>query len=408
MKILFIPEIYYLSYESFLSVIRATRADGFDSYLLLKYPFHKAWEENEYSEQRLEVDNCPYKKIVLQDNCEHKNIYFKIINLLIILFNSFKIYRMFLREKPDAIVINSDLGGIYIRIAQELCLVLKIKIFIIHNIRNVETKTRKRKGWNKWFRFLFCDDYTIGAYTGSSIIFSASNSMRDEIVLQGIDASRIFVVGDPRTKALSLNRDNRKKNIDSTIILYCTEVIQESYGNIYTKMLNCWLLKCFTEIATIHKIKVIVKLHPREKEHLSIYSYYYDLFGNNSELFDIVGDHFDNVGIISRSDIVLGHYTDMLFQAAVLKKPIIAMNYLASRTHLIFSESIDNANEIVSHNSLETKNKIIRLIVERKYREKMVAIAIRLSSEKNGDHSNNDEEVATMIARLIRKELSKK
>ncbi|MFA6075363.1 MAG: hypothetical protein WCV63_04560 [Negativicutes bacterium] len=403
MKVFFIPETYYLSYLTFLNVIVEAKKENIDAYMLTVFPFARKWEEKIYTNEKFIMNDCPRKKIYLFPNIVPKKRYESLIENFVIMVNSIILLIYMIIERPDAIVINSDLGGTYIRMFQEICLLLKKKIFIIYNHRIIDNKSfskSKSKIW-KYFKVLSFSDYRIGAYTQKSTIFAASNKMKDEIIALGIDSSRVIVVGDPRksTNIVDVRRANEKNKI---VILYCTEVMQEIYSKTYVFLLNKWLKKMFVYLAKNHdNLEIVVKLHPREKEHPRIDRFYSELFGD-STLFKIIDDQSLNDEILISADIVVAHYTDMLRMAAWQKKVILSIELYNKSKFSLFTKRSQTEKDMLVQNISELQDKMSKAILNSEYRAYMSTLAYNWVCDIDENQFVDSSKAAEKIAIIMK------
>ncbi|MCX7971061.1 MAG: hypothetical protein N3A57_05820 [Negativicutes bacterium] len=345
-KVLLIPLNYYLSYGAFLNIAAALRKhENVEAILMVIRPLHKSWEENVYNAERFARDNLQIATVRLFGQVPRKNnrlgvwdFVRKSLNAAKLLLNVLLLAKFMLRMRPDAIVINSDLGDFHVRVIQKVCLQLNIAIFIVHNIRNVGTETTLRKSGRieKIFRY---PGTVIGSYTSKSVILSATDDFKREIVEQGISEARVIVVGDPREipDTPSFSRAGVTRRDRGISVVYYTEVIQERYGYAYVLALHNWLGESFARLLDIEGVRIFVKLHPREIE----YPY---LSARSDEIFSLYGiaclecgEKLAKMAGDSRQ-IAVGHNTDMLRQAARKSIPVIGIDYLGDLRFSMFGD----------------------------------------------------------------------
>lgn len=280
-----------------------------------------------------------YKKVNMIKKNDSSSLFFSFLYLPVLAINSLLIIINIIKLKPKAIVLGTDLGGLYIRILQSLLSTFtKIRFIVIQNTNFLDTTSRKEIepnfpvfirllinffGLNRIF--YFSSDIP-GSYLNSSFVLCRDLESQ-EIIRKS--SKNTMVYKSPllinTKKSFSLN-DNTKKTL-----VYYTEVLDEifDYNSVifFYKKLFCSLIG-LSNFGFILK----VKFHPRENHRIISF-----LIDNYSDNVDFVFNDCNVEELIVNSDLTIAVSSAILKKSLLLKVNILKIDF-DSNLDLIFTE----------------------------------------------------------------------
>lgn len=202
-----------------------------------------------------------------------------------------------------------------------------------------------------------------------------------EAILDGLEASRIEITGQPYFETLmqkmdyitqSTIQDIRKQiNVEKNdfVITFASEPVSVDYrGNIDEQ--DYWgftektifeeLIKAIEDVAIGFKgkISIIIKLHPREGK--NSYMDVIEHFNNNNVKIALV-ENFDSCSLIAASNLVCGMSSMFLIEAAVTGKPVISITIGLKRESPFILDRIGVLKSVLSAEELREKLKLIMI-----------------------------------------------
>lgn len=165
--------------------------------------------------------------------------------------------------------------------------------------------------------------YTLIAVTGEYT--------KEMLVSQGLDASKIVVIGQPRWDELVTQHPNSntekvtntlRLNPAKRIILLTTQPLVES--NMWTKEdRELFITTIINTVARIEGYTLIIKLHPRDTRDA-----YEEIIHHHNLKDKCILYQNENLHALLRScDVLLTHICTTALEAMILKKPVIAVDF---------------------------------------------------------------------------------
>lgn len=258
-------------------------------------------------------------------------------------------------EKPALVVVSGDIADINTRLFLSICQFRSIKVLMIpitipgRGVINPDPKKNiPMANLVKLFlrglgleRVVFFRDWVLGSFHKDSIIALDDENTKRLLCENGISNKRLVVVGnlawDEIYATLQLPIEQIKESVfktigcekDKRIVVYCTEIIQSIYGVDYFLKINQLLYNAFELLPD--NIKVIIKYHPREPE--DIIELYKQIFTGGRYFFI---RNIDNYFLIRSSDVVIGFYSAILNEAALLDVPVLSMRINSNNAPMRF------------------------------------------------------------------------
>lgn len=311
---------------------------------VLHLPCNPVDESAQYGPERFARDHCPVQRLELLRASIGTGPWMRPLQLTAFVVDRRRLRRFLTAERPDVVVVGSDLGNAHIRLLLDLCNELRIRTMILATVASGPLPhsgpekggaggrgpvARMLRALNLE-RVLTFNHWTTGRYDTSALIAVATPALREQLVQQGIAADRIVVTGSPRHDQLYHIRQapvvQSKPEIfsrlrlpsESRLITYCTERIQDVYGRGYLTRLNTALALAFDALP--EECRVMVKLHPREtaadeEGFASTFS---------GERYRLVRD-LELFPLLRASDLVVGHFSAVLTDSMLLGTPTLSI-----------------------------------------------------------------------------------
>lgn len=417
MKVMFFLQNFYICYEPFQRVVAQLRNMGIDAYYtyidyINKYGFERIIDEHKITNHLV--------KLPIQDIIRPKENFF--VNLLRspkFMIDQYNLKRFVCTNKPDMVVVLLDVGDFYARLLMDICKTLGIKVLILAFIpiasKFINPAPDKGIPYTPIIRFLsrllgfentiFFRSWVIGSYHQEAIIAVPDNGSRELLVNNGISGQRIAVTGSPSDdrlyELLSQPVDQIKTELcdslecskNSWLIVYCTELIQQIHGDDYLYEINSILKEAFDSLPV--DCRVIIKLHPREP--LEMAAYYEKLF--NSGRYKIFFD-IDLFKLLRAADLMIGHYTIVIRDAALLETPVLSIRLIDDRTVPNRFGRISEFAHITSKSEVETKIK--QVLLDKTFVEKQKRF-IRQWREESGYiiDGKSSQRIASLIKKVL-------
>ena len=343
--ILFFPHYYYLQYEGFLLVMRELQKLECDARMVLMHS--KSFDESAaFTTERLKNEGCPLRVFrPLRLRWRPQWLVTRILQGAGVAVDSLRMRGFLRRERPDIVVVGSDLGGAYIRLVLDVSRRQGIPSLILSAVDYGLAASDQERGAGAAFpraiqaisrllglsRILFFEGDVLGSYATNSKVLVPSRAARNGLVKEGIAEERITVVGNPARDRTAELRKQPKGEVKarvlhalgweggSLLVVYCTEVIHYVYGLPYLERVNALLLKKLEGLPV--EVRVVVKLHPRESEESQ--AEFRTTF--RGERFRVVRDQ-DLLPLLRAADLVVGHFSSVLLDGMRLDTPILSLN----------------------------------------------------------------------------------
>ena len=396
-KIIFIPFYFYLVSPYFEQVAKLLTFNMNYFSCIIRIADHGFNYDLKFNKNYYSSKQIPFIDFL---TVEKENTKIKNLNSLRKFFYRIKFYNSFIKKnRPDLIVISSDLGDIYIRLFIELCRINKVKTLIYcpvdalidpekNNFRkNIYMYINKILFYSNLsflniLRAIIFNGKTIGSFSINSYIGVVSDQAKSRLILKNIEINRISVLGIPQFLLENIERNEILKKLgkdqNSILITLFTEIIEIVYGEEYVFKTYSLIADIFKSLAKNYPIIVIVKPHPREIQ--KMLNFYQNLFSKPPFYFS---NDFSSDQLISVSDINVAHYSTVLMTSAINKKCFISINFLNDDKRRFYS--LDQSKFIEAHSKDEFIDKIIKIISHSSdYR-----ILMNIISELSENLSNN-------------------
>lgn len=358
-KVFFVANYAYLNLPTYEQIIRDL--EGCIEPWILEVPGSSgAHAEAHYSDgyfpargiQRICADVRPIP---------HSGIFEKIHSICASLDNYHSMSRLLKQEKPDVVVVGSDLGNLNIRFLLEHCRLLEIRVVILY-LCDVPPENRKAfmyltcrlmdrvlLGPARYLRALIFSGQVVGTYATQSPVFVISETIRQKLIGKGIEGSRIRLYGFPGGKEPPATGLRERYNIPEgcRVVVFFTECLQDIYGEEYVRTLYTDL-GAMSRSLQAHEAILIVKPHPLEPEH--IIHMLEEQFGHPGSRVIANGCADD---LIFLSDVSVAHYSRVLIEACLAGKNIISINIKRDPSRSFLSEWEAACLECVSIGELE-------------------------------------------------------
>lgn len=355
MKVLIIPYYLYTHYQTFKVL-----SEELESYnISVKFFYIRGVKSiDEYN--KIYLDQIPPDKLVQPKTINlgtKTDIFSRSIRLIKYLYNFYEVKLKLYSESPDLIILGSDAGGIYIRKVQEILQKRNIPIVVLQGVMFLPIKERKELEINysqftkKVFDILglrkvftnICD--VPGMYLPNNYIFALGKTSKSIFESFGKKPCLIFETGNPSNDQIKIAIKDKCGNNNSEIkellkidtrhqyVIYFTEMIQEINGEAYFDDFNIFLKEICDKLPK--DIFLVIKPHPRENEYT---------IKKLSRLFK--GDKYrfiynaDNNALIYSSLLSVAHTSTVLFNAILLNKPILSINFNKTNCFYQFPENV--------------------------------------------------------------------
>lgn len=340
MKIFFVPYYFYIHYDLF-NDLKNKFNKNVKSFLLYIPNMLAKNELATYNKKKFKKDNFNYIKF----NLLKFNLGLKLLSHFLqgicFYINYYKLKKLFKHEKPNAVVIGSNLGGIYIRLIQKICYAMSIPVFSYWDSKQFVDPVcpYKLKYFPKFLKkVFFMEDILNWAfnnkYTDNILFLTANNKTKMQLMGFGVDENRITVSGHLKYDiAYHQLRKESKADIKKDTIVVVTEVIHEVLGIDFLKTYVNVLSKILRSVS--FKMKVVIKFHPRETE--STKNIYREAFVQNNNCIYV--EKMDVHDLYEDALFAVGMYSQILETALLLKIPVLVLNLTKESKYSIYKYS---------------------------------------------------------------------
>lgn len=368
MKVVFVPNYFYLHMPFFQEIISQLSNKGVTSYVWKLQGNTNISADEEFDTFYFNRQRINFVAVTASEVQNHKKHICSKLRLLKSVTANWKIIRRLLKEsKPDLVITGSDLGNLNIRFLMDACYSDDIPILILHNCDLPKTDNKKlfhyiyllrskcifKSSILSLLRAIIFSGTTPGTYTINSTICVGTEEIAQRLALQGIDRKRIVVTGMPfliSSVNCSPGKIYKSLNIPETYRLFVlfTECIQNIYGDKYAKEL-------FVRLASISEglpddVFLLIKLHPLESQETE--TFIRETF--NKPRCKVVGK-FNVEELIEVSSLCMAHFSRVLITAALMGKRFLSINLMNDRERTFISKQAAEVLEIISFDDFEEK-----------------------------------------------------
>jgi len=343
LKILIVPYYFYTHFNAIKQFILSTTDRKIEIIVLCINGNSSIKRINEAQFDSLKYLDVTLHQLNLFEIMEDKKrIMHRAIRFISILLNFNIIKKYITNQRPDVIILGTDVGGVYIRKLQDIADYWNIPVFVLQTVLFLPVKKRLDLFvpypkivlfMLKLFRlervFTFCGDIP-GSYSDKTIVLASSGQVRNLLIAQGIDQGRIIVTGNPYHDVFYKAKRKRLKKYSSTSdsiksckqksIVYCTEVIQETLGSHYLHNLNSYLFNVFSSLP--EEINIVIKFHPREED--EIRDLYKEIFHNKKYQFV---SEMDALELFNKSSLCILHHSVIALEAMLSGVSVISIDF---------------------------------------------------------------------------------
>lgn len=414
-KVLFFPHYFYLSYAPFRRIIASLNCREVEGYIV--YMHCKSFDEsNQFPLERLKNDRCPFKQLpFVSIGRKGTSLLVKFTRFFEFIINYRGIKHYLQAQQPALVVVESDLGGIYIRFILDTCRHMHVPVLIILPIDFGSARCDANSNSNREARvptlarlflrlfgierLVLFKGSLIGSYFNEAKILVASKAMKNQLVRSGICQERLFVTGIPRYDDLyqllrapvgAVKSDICRDlgwNISCKIVVYFTQLIHRLYGTDYMDRVNKLLAHAFEDLPA--ECRIVIKLHPREDADYS------KIFIGNR--YQIIRD-IDVDRLLRAADLVVSHLSSTLSDAALLGTPLLSINILNDQPRMMF----DSSQELVQINSEAAFTKIYGMLYNTILRDRArVSIERWIKENVTAVDGHSSERIADFIKHFI-------
>lgn len=412
----FFPYYFYLHYEPFRRVIKSLTSEGTPAWMVYM-PCSALDEHVRFGPEQIRQDGCPHKILsILPAALRHPGLLARIGRMAWLPISRRRIDRFIGGEQPSLVVVGSDLGNSYFRVMLAICRRQCVPVLILATVDSgpdarSERANGRPPGWTTpapllrlaGLEALLFRGWVLGSYQRDAAIAVAGPEAKNRLVRQGIAAERITVTGSPIHDLLhDLQKtppEEARKGIctrlgwpeGSQIIVYCTERVQDLYGEEYLKRVNRLLRSTFDELPQTYRI--VVKLHPQEdrdsaREFAAAFS---------GERYQVVKD-LDLYAAVRAAELTIAHFSAVLVDSVLLGTPVLSLNLRSDRRRSLFD---DGAALVTIGAEGEVQEKVRGLLLDPGQRE----TARRLLAGFAAEHAapidgHSAERVADLVRRL--------
>jgi len=370
MKVVFVPNYFYLNIPIFEPIITQLSKKGVTPYVWklpgnTDIPADRDFDLNYFKSRGINFIEVPIFRLPYYKN----RIYFKLLKLLNATFKNWKVVRKLLKEvEPDVIVVGSDLGNLNIRFLMDACYSSRMPVVILYSCDlpklNARAAFRFFYSWRNryifklriisFFRALLFTGTIPGEYALDSTICVASEEICKKLVAKGISRKRIIVTGMPfPTFPISSSSEGTFKKLgipqDYKLIILFTECIQHIYGTEYAKDLFIKLSQMVKILP--NDIFFLIKLHPLESKEMEIFIK--DIFNDKPRCKIIT--NFSVEELIGVASLCIAHFSRVLITAALMHKRFLSINLMKDRKRTFISGEEAEILEVNSFEDLERK-----------------------------------------------------
>jgi len=358
MKVLFVPHYIYLHAESFCRVISRLNMMGCTAVMVVSSDSHGI-EQSEYSKEQLQTRGCRIREESLPWlGWTGLGTLARLRQTPSLLNCRARIRGLLREERPDIVVVGSDLGRFHIRVLLDECERQRIAVLILttasvaygptdngnESRRGVRWPVRLSLRLLSLQRPALFDGSVIGTFAHSAKIAVPGEMCKARLQEQGIEEERVFVTGDPGYDRLFEMRNEPENDFrsailarsrwpeESKLVMYCTEVIHEVYGYDYLETINVALSAAFDSLPA--EYRVVVKLHPRETDDTrrSFARHF-----SGGRYHTVVGGEV--LPYLRSVELCVGHFSQVLMDAVLVGKPVVAINMQRDMQRSLFGEA---------------------------------------------------------------------
>ena len=303
-----------------------------------------------------------------------RSLFYHILQFLGVLTNRVRIHSFLKRERPLVLVTGGDITNINTRLFLDLADAFGIKTvlvpIVIPGTSVVNPSPNKNIPLARLVRYLlrlvkmertiFFRGWVLGSYKRTALIAVPNEDAKHQLLENGIATERIVVTGNPKDDRI---HDLRSRGTEaesdlkalfgcpeaSQLIVYCTEVIQDIHGISYFEQINERLFDLFRGLPD--DCRIVIKLHPREPLHIE--QAYRRRFREGR--FLVVRNEVDILTLLKAARFVIGHFSAVLADAALLGATVLSIRILAGNDIPIRFDVLNPFIHIGSYDELEWK-----------------------------------------------------
>jgi len=375
MKILFFPLYYYMQYAPFKLIIRYLTGQGVDARLVYIPNISEADESASFNPRVFDEDRVPYTMFkLIRFTRPYPRLIQSAFQLMQFLINRWRLTRLLTAQKPDAVVISSHLGQVYIRLLQVLCFKTGIPVVSIWTIparldeqKHVPSTVSRLFGVHNVLEW---DHYN--RYMQRHVFLASGEDLKNYLIaIQGLPKEQVVVTGNPLhddiyRQVRSLNPQQRlflweHLNFASSdrYIVLLSELIQDVAGQNYVARLIAGLHDLFEKLP--QQIKVVVKYHPREPEIVQAL-YERCLPGTRYRFLQ----RQDLIPLLKFAELAVGHFTSALEIALVAGTPGLSIQMNADIRQSFFKD--DKYRLLVASSPEHLERKITSILFDPDFR----------------------------------------
>lgn len=363
MRVFFIPQFYYMQYPPFRLVINDLLGRGIDASLVYIPGISEHDETGTFNPQRFRQDDIPFYAFkLIRIATAELGPFHQVAQFIQFVFNRAKLRKFLETKRPDAVVIGSHLGQMYIRQLQVFCYKMRIPVIGMWIIpaslaekKSIPPFICKILGISDVMQWKFYNQYM-----AHHVFVTTGDALRREMIASGVKDHQVVVTGNPlhddifmflkdfkaEDRIRLLNENNLDKN--QSYIIFLTEVIQDVLGIDYLKDLLTNLHDIFDKLPC--DIKVLIKYHPREPRWIKdLHSLFFSgpryRFSESPNL----------IPLLKCAELSLGHYTSALETSAVVGTPCLSIKMSQKDANSLFKEKEFKILECNSFSDLEEK-----------------------------------------------------
>jgi hypothetical protein len=366
MKIVFVPNYFYLHIPLFQEIIYQLSDKGVTSYIWklpgnTNVPADREFDLSYFRSREINFYEAPVYQIQnYKENARSK------LKLLRYALKNWEIIRGLLLDwKPDLVVVGSDLGNLNIRFLMDACHFYHIPVVVLYNcdlpkakrplnfFHNLKYEYIFKSKVLSLLRAIFSSGNIPGKYSLDSIICVATEEIRQKIISEGIREDRIIVTGMNfmNSSPIDLSEDIFKRlGISNTcrIVVLFTECIHDIYGIKYAENLYIELAKIADDLPD--DIFLVVKPHPQESEEMRSL-----LTKTFNGLRCKVVSNFKAEELIEVAGLCIAHFSRVLITTALMDKRFLSINLMNDRERTFLTNQESEVLEITSYEGLIEK-----------------------------------------------------
>ncbi|MFC1672434.1 hypothetical protein ACFL01_04795 [Planctomycetota bacterium] len=340
MKILLLPYYYYIQYESFRLIAGELLNRGMDVCMLHIPNMSPKDEAQAYNPKRFKKDGVPFARFSLYRFAVGAGVFRPFLQIVQFYWNARRLKRLILKLNPDALVIGSHLGGVYIRFVARLCYELSIPLVSMWVTKDILRDSVSIPRWvplPKASRSII-EWKASNVYIQDQLLVVPGSVIKNHLVSLGVKEEQIVVTGNPAhdTMYSCLNKEEHsstgsKVTTGTRYIVYVSQPLHELFSIDYLREYLGSLGNAFDKLPP--DIRVLVKFHPREIEEIKRI--------HRQELcssrYDFI-EEADLAMLMSRAELSVGHHSRALEISLMVGTPVLCACFSADENYFFYGE----------------------------------------------------------------------